>query len=139
MALAPLHETFGLKPSTGQPTPPSSAWRSHAKKPRSSRSKRWMLRLKARLSFQINVSSRTGSDSLQVSLLEGAQQGYDFEVLFSSFDGVDFTGVTPVALSGGRFVSGTTFVLNSATTVPEPQILGLLSLASLVASRRRRY
>ena len=90
------------------------------------------------ISFQINISSATGGDSLQVYLAEGTRDTAVLDIPFLKFEGVDFSRIEGVALSGGRFSPGTSFVLESVTTVPEPSFLPLAALGGLGFLRRRR-
>ncbi len=90
------------------------------------------------ISFQINIYSATGSDSLQVYLAEGTRGTAVLDIPFSEFEGVDFSRIEGVGMSGGRFSSGTSFVLDSITTVPEPSLASLAVLGGLGMLRRRR-
>lgn len=90
------------------------------------------------ISIRIDIGSETGSDSLQVYLPEGTRDHAFLDIPLSEFQGVDFTRVETVGLMGARFASGTSFVLDSITTVPEPSFLPLAALGGLGMLRRRR-
>lgn len=94
--------------------------------------------LSQQISFQINVWSATRGDSVQVWIPAGTQSEAFLDVPFSRFEGVDFSQVDRIRISGGRFSSGTSFVLDSVTTVPESSVLSIAVLGCLAAFRRRR-
>ncbi|HEY1120597.1 MAG TPA: PEP-CTERM sorting domain-containing protein [Haloferula sp.] len=87
----------------------------------------------------LSFSVASGSATRSVSLPGGfSESGSVVDIPFTSFQGVDFSKVSGITLSASRLSPGTSFTLNSITTVPEPGMLTLLSAASLFVFRRRR-
>lgn len=89
------------------------------------------------ITLQINMWSGNGNYA-QVRLPEGERAEAHIDIPFSQFAGVDFSEIDQIRISGSRFSSGTSFVLKSITTVPEPMTLGLAGLGGLGFLRRRR-
>lgn len=90
------------------------------------------------ISLQINLWSGSRSNSVQVWIPAGTRAEDSLQIPLSRFGALDFSQVDQIRISGGRFVSGTSFVLDSITTVPEPATLGLAMLGGLGLLRRRR-
>jgi hypothetical protein len=98
------------------------------------------LSLPAPIQFQLNFFSAGESGFLSIRLPAGNRENADIYVPMSKFGDVDFSAIKSMTLQGGRFESGTSFVVDSITTVPETS-LPLLSIAGglvLVSRRPRR-
>lgn len=87
--------------------------------------------------LQISVTSSSGNYTVSEYFTSSSDSSLRFD--FSRFQGVDFSSVTQVSFGGWRIPVGSTLVLDSLQTVPEPS-LPLLSLfpATLLLVRRRR-
>jgi hypothetical protein len=87
--------------------------------------------------LQISVSSSAGNATVSGYFTSSSDTSLRFD--FSRFSGVNFSAVTQIRFGGWRIPEGSTFVLGSLQTVPEPSIPLLSALsAAIVLGRRRR-
>ena len=87
--------------------------------------------------LQISVKSSAGSAGVSGYFTSSSDKILQFD--FSRFSGVNFSAVTEIRFGGFRIPEGSTLVLDSLQTVPEPSIplVSALSAAMLLGWRRR--
>ena len=88
--------------------------------------------------LSLEVASGGTSRTVQFNLPSGDSDSAIVDIPMSKFTGVSFSSATRVSLSGARIASGTSFVLDSITTVPEPASAVLASAGALALLGRRR-
>jgi hypothetical protein len=87
--------------------------------------------------LQISVSSSSGRSTVSGYFTSSSDSSLRFD--FSRFSGVNFSSVTQISFGGWRIPEGSTFVLGSLQTVPEPSVPLLSAIpAAILLGRRRR-
>ena len=92
--------------------------------------------------LQFFIRSQNSSDTSFAYLSNfhiGSAVPTELTIPFSAFPDIDFTQVEALGINGGRMALGTTFVIASVTTVPEPNIpILLFGFAATLLFRRGR-
>jgi hypothetical protein len=87
------------------------------------------------LNFYVSNFYTLNRDSYPLRLTQSGE----VIIPFSVFGSVDLTAVTFLGVDAARMAVGTSFVISSITTIPEPSGASLLLVSIMGTSRRRRF